>query len=141
MIEHFWRHDTVYCKAMNNIPCLQRQVETMEAVCLCLLTLLFWCCSSSLVYLYAACVCTIHVLLHDFVDLLLRTGECSLLQNPNLSVEGGKMRESLSSVNWCNTDFKKRPLSFLHTLLAILLRAARPCMECCHVLLTWNWER
>lgn len=35
-----------------------------------------------------------------------------LLQNSNLSVEAGKMRESLSSVNWCNVDWKKRPYLF-----------------------------
>lgn len=35
-----------------------------------------------------------------------------LLQNSNLSVEEGKMRENWSSVNWCNTGFKKRPYLF-----------------------------
>lgn len=65
-----------------------------------------------------------------------------LLQNSNLSVEEGKMRESLSSVNQCDIDFKKRPTLFYVKrtviLLTIVLRVARRHVECCHVLFTWN---
>lgn len=57
-----------------------------------------------------------------------------LLQNSDLSVEEGKMKESWSSVNWCNIDF--RGLIFFY-----ILRVTRPRVECCHVLLTWNQER
>jgi len=109
-IKNFWYPATVYCKAVRKISSAAKDSEgpggclAMSLRIAVLLLRLF------LTYSYVPCVdrCAVTLLC---VDLLVWTNECSCFK-VQISVEG-KMRESLSSVNRHDVDFKKKPALFL----------------------------